>query len=220
MLNEIQRIKSADSKFYSLSEIEKSYDLFKSHQTKNDEFVDLLLSVEHYDLIYGNRSYRVKTIKTTTDASIDKMKMDEFSHGSTYEVNRTANHKGTCKELVKIMLNDDKSFNYGSPFTLEQLAEKVSSQSKYRPKPRTISRRFTDLRLCDVGFSIVYFNGKVEVDGQIIKDHFYILADNSKSDSGLIRKSEMIEYQNDYEYLSWFSETEEEINEEFDVEEE
>ena len=197
-----------DTKFYALSEIETSYNQFKSHQTEDNKFVDLLLSDEHYNSIYSSRSYRVKTVKTTTGESIDKMKMDEFSHGATYEVNRTANHKGTCKELVSIMLNRDMNFNYGSPFTLEQLAEEVSSRSKYRPKPRTISRRFTDLRLCDVGFSICYFKGKVEVDDQVIKDNFYILADNCRSDSGLIKKHEMIVYQSDYEYLSWFDEKE------------
>ena len=208
-----------DTKFYALSEIETSYDQFKSHQTEDNKFVDLLLSDEHYNLTYKDRPYRIKAVRTTTDKAIDKIQFNGFTHGATYEFSRTADHRGTCKELVSIMLNRDMNFNYGRPFTLEQLAEEVKLRSKYRPKPRTISRRFSDLRACDVHFSIRYFKGKIEVDNEVIKDNFYILADNCRSDSGLIKKHEMIEYQSDYEYLSWFNEKEE-VNKEIDLDEE
>ena len=66
-----QSLKDADNKFYSIPEIEKSYEEFKSHQTEDLKFVDLLLSDEHYNSIYSDRSYRVKAVKTTTDEAID-----------------------------------------------------------------------------------------------------------------------------------------------------
>ena len=64
-----------DTKFYALSEIETSYDQFKSHQTEDNKFVDLLLSDEHYNLTYKDRPYRIKAVRTTTDKAIDKIHM-------------------------------------------------------------------------------------------------------------------------------------------------
>ena len=215
--SEKSEIKDVDSKFYSLTEIEKSYEIFKSHQTKDSKFVDLLLSDDHYNLTYKDRPYRIKAVKTETNKAIDKIPFNGFTHGFTYEVDRKKNDKGVCRELIKIMLNPERNYNFGKPFTLEQLSKEVIARSKYRPKPRTISRRFTDLRSCDAGFSIVYFKGKVEIDGEVIKDNFYVLADNCRSEAGLIKKHEMIEYQSDYEYLSWFNDKEE-VNKEIDSE--
>ena len=213
-----KQVKDAEKKYYSISEIEKSYKEFKSHQTEDLKFVDLLLSNEHYNSIYSDRSYRVKAVKTTTDEAIDKIQMDEFSHGYTYEAKRTAHNRSICKVIISIMLRENNQYNYGKPFLLEQIAEEVSFRSKHRPKPRSISRRFTDIRHCDAGFSIVFFKGVIEINGEVIKDNLYILADNSQSNSGLIRKHEMIEYQDDYEWLDWFDDKEE-IDKEFNSEE-
>mgnify|MGYP001149907985 CR=1 FL=1 len=166
-----QSLKDADNKFYSIPEIEKSYEEFKSHQTEDLKFIDLLLSDEHYNSIYSDTSYRVKAVKTTTDEAIDQIEMNEYSHGYTYEAKRTAHNRSICKVIISIMLRENNQYNYGKPFLLEQIAEEVRFRSKYRPKPRSISRRFTDIRHCDAGFSIVYFKGIIEVNGEIIKDN-------------------------------------------------
>jgi hypothetical protein len=216
-----KQVKDTDNKFYSLSEIDLLYGIFDSEGKDISQlrFRDVLMSERSYGSVVNDRNYviRKKEIKSP-DEAISSINMDGFTHGETYESDKTADYKGVSKVLTDIMLKTEQSYNYGHPYTLEELAEKVKKVSLYSAKPWTIARRFSDLRQCYNRYSIVYFKGKINRDGKIIKDHFYIMANNGQGNSGIFRKSDMKNYQNDYKWLDWFD-NKEEIDNEIDTKE-
>ena len=211
-----KQVKDTDNKFYSLSEINLLYGIFDH---KGEDFRDILMSERSYGSVVNDRNYVIKKkeIKSPHEA-ISSINMDGWTHGETYESDKTADYKGVSKVLTDIMLKREQSYNYGHPYTLEELAEKVKKVSLYSAKPWTIARRFSDLRQCYNRYSIVYFKGKINRDGKILKDNFYIMANNGQGNSGIFRKSDMLKYQNDYEWLDWFDDKEL-INKEIDLEE-
>jgi len=203
--------KDIDNKHYSLAEINTLYEVYDPDNEYASEFrnglrfIDILLSDHFYGAVAENRNYviRKKEIKSS-DEAIASITFNGWTHGDTYESDKTTDYKGVAKVLTDIMLDKERPYNYGRPYRLEELAEKVKEVSSYSAKPWTIARRFSDLRQCYNGYSIVYFKGEVEIDGKVIKDNFYIMADNGQGNSGIFRKSDMLDYQNDYEWIDWF----------------
>ena len=219
--NESKLVKDTDNKFYSLSEIDLLHGIFdpEGEDISQLRFRDILMSERSYGSVVNDRNYVIKKkeIKSPDEAIAD-INMSGWSHGESFESDRTANYKGVCKVLTDIMLDPEQPFNYGHPYMLEELAERVKKVSPYSAKPWTIARRMSDLRLCYIRYSIVYFKGKVERDGKIIKENFFIMANNGQGNSGIFRKSDMKNYQDDYKWLDWFD-NKEEIDNEIDTKE-
>lgn len=196
-----------DSYFLSIEEIEKinkSYVLPFGDDPVN-AFVKHITDPEVFLKVHGNRKYNlVKKEKVDLDESLSKYRMDQGSHGESYEPDKQAMYKGVCKELVKIMLPKDGSISFGEPFRVEDLVDIIIATTPYRPKGRTLLKRFSDLRLCSKRYSIQYFKGKITRDKRVIKDNFFVMLDNGMGFSGLVTKQDIEECFPNYKWLDYF----------------
>lgn len=196
-----------DCYYLSIEEIESIKSQYVKPTTKQDveDFVAYLTNPNVYLRVHSDRKHTlVQQKKDELDHSLKKYKMNKATHGKTYETKKIAHHKSTCRELVQIMLPDNGDIGFGKPYRVEELSDIIIKTTQYRPKARSIPKRFSDLRLCSRKYTILYFKGKIIIDKRTIRDNFFIMLDNGLGLSGIITKEEMLEDFPDYKWLDYF----------------